>query len=76
MEAMRDEEKARGLTEFPERSDREAALYFVGRRTLIAEIGKTIGQMRRLEVGKEMSDLVSSGLNLSDQCTWLIRGAN
>ncbi len=76
MEAIRDEEKERGLTEFSERSDREAALYFVGRRTLIAEIGKTIGQMRRLAAGKAVSDLVGSGLNLSDQHTWLMRSAN
>ncbi len=67
MEAMWNEEKERGLTEFSERSDREEALYFVGRPDLIAGIEKTVGQMWRLVAGKEVSDLVSSGLNLSDR---------
>ncbi len=75
MESMWNEEKERGLTEFSERSDKEEALYFVGRRGLITGIEKTVGQMRRLVAGKEVSDLVSSGLNLSDQRTWLVQGA-
>ncbi len=79
MEAMWNEEKERGLTEFSECSDREEAIYFVGRRDLGAGIEKTVGQMRRLEDGRELmrrTDLVSSGLNLSDQRKWLMRGAN
>ncbi len=72
MEAIQDEEKQRGLTEFSERSDREEALYFVGRLDLIARIEKTVGQMWRLAAGKEAADLASSGLNLSDQRKWLV----
>ncbi len=54
MEAIQDEEKQKSLVEFSECSDREEALHFVGRRNLIAGIEKTVGQMRRLEDGKEL----------------------
>ncbi len=75
MIAMWNEEKERGLTEFSKRSDKEYALYFVGRRDVISGIEDTVDQMRRLMAGRAASNLVGCGLNLSDQRTWLVQGA-
>ncbi len=72
---MLSEEKKQSLIEISERSDKAPALYFVGRREVISEIEKTVGQIDKLIRDRSPAEIVESGINLSDQLTWLVQGA-
>ncbi len=75
METMSVEQKKLSLDRFSKRTDKQPALYFVGRRDILTGIEDTVGEMRRLIDGREMSDIIRSRTNLSDELTWLVQGA-
>ncbi len=72
---MWNEEKEKGLIRFSKRTDKQPALYFVGRRDVIAGIEDTVDEMRRLIADREMTNNVDIPTNLSDEFTWLVQGA-
>ena len=57
------------------RTDKAHALYFVGRRDIIAGIENTVSDMRELIGDKSPAEITESGINLSEQLTWLVQGA-
>ena len=72
---MLSKEKKQSLERIARRSDKAYALYFVGRQDIIAGIEDTVSDMRELIGGKSPAEITESGVNLSDQLTWLVQGA-
>ena len=72
---MLSEENRQSLNDISERSDKAPALYFVGRQDVLSGIEKTIGQIEKLIGNKSPAEIAESGINLSDQLTWLVQGA-
>ena len=72
---MLSEENRQSLIDISERSDKAPALYFVGRQDVVSGIEKTIGQIEKLIGNKSPAEIAESGINLSDQLTWLVQGA-
>ncbi len=72
---MLSEQARQSLQQFVDRSDKEYALYFVGRHDVIAGIEKTVEQMQQLIAGRNVTELIESAAILSDQRTWLVQGA-
>ncbi len=72
---MLSEENRQSLIDFSERSDKAHALYFVGRQDIITGIEKTTAHVEKLIANRSSAEIAKSGINLSDQLTWLVQGA-
>ncbi len=72
---MLSEENRQSLIDFSERSDKAHALYFVGRQDIITGIEKTTVHIEKLIANRSPAEIAASGINLSDQLTWLVQGA-
>ena len=72
---MLSKENRQSLERISRRTDKAHALYFVGRRDIIAGIEDTVRDIQELIGDKSPSDIAESRINLSDQLTWLVQGA-
>ena len=72
---MLSEENRQSLERISRRTDKAHALYFVGRRDIIAGIEDTVRDIQELIGDKSPTDIAESRINLSDQLTWLVQGA-
>ena len=72
---MLSKEKKQSLERIGRRTDKAHALYFVGRQDIITEIEGTVSDMQELIGERSPAEIAESGINLSDQLTWLVQGA-
>ncbi len=72
---MLSEANRQSLERISRRTDKAHALYFVGRRDIMAGIQDTVSDMQELIGDRSPAEIAESGINLSDQLTWLVQGA-
>ncbi len=72
---MLNEEQIRSLRKIENRTDKEHALYFVGRQDIITGIENTVAELQELITGRTAAELFAADVTLSDQRTWLVQGA-
>ncbi len=72
---MLNEEQIRSLRKIKNRTDKEHALYFVGRQDIIAGIENTVAELQESVAGRTVNELLAADVPLSDQRTWLVQGA-
>ncbi len=72
---MLNEEQIRSLRKIENRTDKEHALYFVGRQDIIAGIENTVAELQESITGRTAAELFAADAPLSDQRTWLVQGA-
>ncbi len=72
---MLNEEQIRSLRKIENRTDKEHALYFVGRQDIITGIENTVAELQESIAGRTAAELFAADVPLSDQRTWLVQGA-
>ncbi len=72
---MLSEEQILSLRKIQNRTDKEHALYFVGRQDIIAGIENTVAELQESITGRTAAELFAADVPLSDQRTWLVQGA-
>ncbi len=72
---MLNEEQILSLRKVQNRTDKEHALYFVGRQDIIAGIENTVAELQESITGRTAAEPFAADVTLSDQRTWLVQGA-